>query len=77
VREPQTTAEWQAAVDAASALLHLSAAQAYGLIEGGPPVDDERCRRLLAEGKRRGIHPAADEVERFVVELHRPLRLQT
>jgi hypothetical protein len=39
---PTTPAEWQNAFDAASALLALHSARAYGLVTGGPAVYVER-----------------------------------
>jgi hypothetical protein len=65
-RDPQTNAEWQEAVDLASALLHLDSARAYGLVTGGPAVNVERCEQIIETGKRQGITPAPDHVERFV-----------
>jgi hypothetical protein len=66
-RDPQTDAKWQEAVDLASALLHLHSARAYGLVTGGPAVNVERCEQILADGQRKGITPAPDHVESFVV----------
>ena len=40
---PETLDEWQAAVDAAEALLVLDSMKQYGLIEGGPDTDLDRC----------------------------------
>jgi hypothetical protein len=65
-RDPQTNAEWQEAVDIASALLHLQSARAYGLVTGGPTVNVERCEQVVADGARRGVSPSPDHVERFV-----------
>ena len=61
--------EWQEAVDGASALLALDAARQYGLVIGGPGVNVERCRSVIAAGRARGFEPAADCVERLVAEL--------
>jgi hypothetical protein len=69
VRDPATSAEWQEAVDAADALLKVSWARAYGLISGGPLVNEARCLELLDEGSRRGIRPAPVAVDGLVIEL--------
>lgn len=69
MREPQTRAEWQEAVDAAQAMLTLQSSRQYGLVRGGPAVKEERCIDLIARGKRLGVKPAADCVERLVAEL--------
>jgi hypothetical protein len=66
VQDPQNDAEWQEAVDLASALLHLDSARQYGLVTGGPEINVERCARLVADGARRGVVPSPDHVERFV-----------
>lgn len=64
---PVSRREWQAAADAALALLLLDAARGYGLATGGPLVDVARAEALLGEAYRRhGVSPAADCVERFV-----------
>ena len=69
-QNPETPEEWQAAVDAADALLKLDAARLYGLVSGGPEVDAERCWELLHRAaEEHGIEPADDAVERFVEEL--------
>jgi hypothetical protein len=64
--EPKTPEEWQTAVDAADALLHIHSAEAYGLITGAPSVNIERCEQLLEAARRRGVTPSAGNVERYV-----------
>ncbi len=64
--EPQTLEEWQNAVDAADALLHIQSAEAYGLITGAPTVNVERCEQLLEAARQRGRTPSAGNVERYV-----------
>jgi hypothetical protein len=56
-RDPQTPEEWQDAVDTADFLLLLDAARQYGLVEGGPGVDVERCADILARGAAIGVIP--------------------
>ncbi len=63
---PKTPEEWQTAVDAADALLHIQSAEAYGLITGAPTVNVERCEQLLEAARRRGVTPSAGNVERYV-----------
>ena len=41
--DPKAPEEWQAAADAADALLRLDSARMYGLVTGGPEVDADRC----------------------------------
>lgn len=56
-RNPRTLAEWQEAVDGAEIMLMVESAKAYGLVEGGPAANVQRCEELLREGKRRAIYP--------------------
>jgi hypothetical protein len=70
-RDPQTPAEWQLAVDAADACLALDAARQYGLVTGGPEVDDRRAAWILAQGKLRGIEPRPDAIKNFLAQLIR------
>jgi hypothetical protein len=65
IREPKTRAEWQEAVDLAKWLLVLDSARAYGLVKGGPEVDEGRALEILARGKAKGIRPSLDCVERL------------
>lgn len=65
-QDPQTRGEWQDAADAAHVLLTIDAARQYGLIEGGPECNQERCIEILRLAKRRGIRPAKDCIERGI-----------
>jgi hypothetical protein len=65
---PQSPEEWQDAVDGAHALLALDAARQYGLVTGGPVINQERCARMLRRGAARGITPRPDALERFLAE---------
>lgn len=69
LRQPRTPEEWQAAVDAAQGALTLDSARKYGLVTGGPVVNVDRCVELLEAGRKRGIVPSPDAVEKFVAEL--------
>lgn len=64
--DPQMPEEWQEAVDAADALLHIHSAEAYGLITGAPTVNVERCEQLLEAARRRGVTPSAGNVGRYI-----------
>ena len=67
-REPQTRAEWQAAVDLAEFYLRLDSARAYGLVTGGPEhINVERCSTILIEGRRKGVRPSPDCIERLTM----------
>jgi hypothetical protein len=67
VRDPQTPAEWQAAVNGAAFLLSLDAARQYGLVTGGPVINMDRCVAMLDRGRRLGYTPAPDkESERAI-----------
>lgn len=56
--DPVTDREWQDAVDAARFFIALDSARQYGLVEGGPGVDVERCEDILRRGEARGFLPA-------------------
>lgn len=66
MRDPQTPAEWQEAIDVAKFFLALDDARLYGLVRGGPEVDADRCVELLERGAAMGITPSPDAVERGV-----------
>jgi hypothetical protein len=57
-RDPRTPREWQAAADAAYLMLTLDSCRQYGLIEGGPEIDCERCEAILERAAKKGIKPA-------------------
>lgn len=61
---PKTPEEWQFCVEMAHFSLLVDAARQYGLIEGGPVINPERCVELLKAGKSLGYRPAPDAVER-------------
>jgi hypothetical protein len=62
-RNPKTPAEWQEAVDAAAACRAIADCKMYGLIQGGPEINVERCDEILERGKARGLHPSAPSTE--------------
>lgn len=67
-RLPVTAKEWQAAVDAAEAILRIDGARRYGLIQGGPRANERRCLEILELGRRRGCRPAENALELYVAE---------
>lgn len=59
----------QDGVDAAHALLELDSMRQYGLLEGGPTVNIERCYWMLERGKMYGVKPRADATLRLAAAL--------
>jgi len=58
MHDPETPAEWQAAVDAADFYLLLDSAQQYGLIAYDGKVDTGRCLDILRRGAQTGVMPS-------------------
>ncbi len=56
--DPKNPREWQEAVDAAQFTLLVDAANQYGLIEGCPSINVERCEEILSRGAELGYEPA-------------------
>jgi hypothetical protein len=56
-KDPETPEQWQEAADLANFFLELESCRMYGLIEGGPRADIERCDSILNLARKRGIHP--------------------
>jgi hypothetical protein len=67
---PKTREEWQAAVNAAAALRALADCKMYGIIDGGPRIDVERCDELLAKAEALDIRPNVP-IETLVVDFVR------
>ncbi|HWF03422.1 MAG TPA: hypothetical protein VHA06_07035 [Candidatus Angelobacter sp.] len=55
MKNPETSAEWQEAVDAAELMLLIQSAAMYGLIETDLQIDSARCEYILQTGARAGI----------------------
>lgn len=70
--DPKTSEQWQAAVDAAHALLALDSARQFGLVTGGPTVNVDRAVEILKLGAKRGFQPAPDDLDRMIAELNQP-----
>jgi hypothetical protein len=66
MKDPETPAEWQDAVNAAEAALLLDSARLYGLVTGGPHVNVARCEVILARGKQRGVVPVEAGVDAHI-----------
>jgi hypothetical protein len=56
-KEPKTEEEWQGAVDLADMHLKILDAKMYGIVEGGPEIDQARCLEVLARGRQRKTFP--------------------
>jgi len=69
--DPQTREEWQWAVDAAHGALVLDSARRYGLVQGGPKVNVDRCQEILERGKKIDVWPSLDAVERYLQAMMR------
>lgn len=61
--DPETPAEWRAAVVMAEACVLLDSARQYGLVVGGPVVDVERCLALIERGRARGVVASVAELD--------------
>jgi len=66
MRNPRTKSEWQEAADAAQGALALDSARMYGLVIGGPKVNQERCIEILEKANARRVVPSPNAVQRFV-----------
>jgi hypothetical protein len=73
-KDPKTAGEWQEAVNGAEFFLLLDSCRQYGLIEGGPAVNADRCSAILERGRRRGIYPLSHEklMEIYLPSLTQP-----
>jgi hypothetical protein len=57
IRDPQTPQEWQEAADTAHILLAIDAARQYGLVTGGPELNEQRCIEILLRAEALGFKP--------------------
>lgn len=55
--EPKTREQWQEAVNLADMWQTLGCAREYGLIQGGPMINEMRCEQLIERGAKQGVHP--------------------
>ena len=71
--DPQTPEEWQTAATMAHLLLTIESARMYGLIEGGPKVDLQRCEQILELARRRKVYPQKltdQEIGAFIAQIN-------
>lgn len=59
---PQTDEEWQYAADASKAFQLLESLRFYGLVEGGPVINLDKCEELLELAAERLIYPTDEGV---------------
>ena len=67
MQDPETNFEWQLAMDLAHGALMLDSARQYGLVNGGPQVNVERCEQIYSAARKKGVLPSSDSVEKFVM----------
>jgi hypothetical protein len=60
--EPRNEKEWQEAADLAEFWRHVHSAREYGLLQYGGTINVERCEKLIASARERGITAAPVEV---------------
>ena len=71
-KDPKTREEWQEAVDAMQACLTFDAARRQGAIRNkGPLIDTERCKEIIKRGRRIGIVPRREAVEKLLTLMAR------
>ena len=68
-RMPKTAADWQVAVDAAHCMLVLDSCKQYGLLTGGPKINQDRCSMIMETGEEKGYKPSPDALDKFAAEL--------
>lgn len=66
MKNPVTHYEWQLAIDMAHGALSLDSARLYGLVNGGPQVNVERCQEIMIKGRELGYAPSRDSIAKFV-----------
>lgn len=72
MKEPESPAEWQEALDAAMASRLLADCKMYGLIEGGPNVNVSRCDEIIERAQALGLRPSKRDVE-LAIEMVREI----
>lgn len=61
--DPKTPEQWQEAVDMAAGWRMIEDCRMYGLIDGGPSVNLDRCDEILERGRKRGVRPSKPVLE--------------
>ncbi len=69
IEEPQTDAEWQAAVDEAEAWLMIHLTIKHGLVEYSGKINAVRCREILERGQKKHIHPSPEALDELLTRL--------
>ena len=54
---------------AAEVYLLIDAAKKYGLVEGGPEINVERCEEVIAEARAAGVTYSQDEVDHALIAI--------
>lgn len=65
--DPQTPAEWQAAVDAADFFLLVDSACQYGLVVYDGQIHIDRCLDILRRGAAAGVVPSLPDRRRAMI----------
>jgi hypothetical protein len=52
-----------------AALLRIAAARGYGLVSGGPEIDEDRCEDVLALVAERGLEVSQSDVDDATAQL--------
>lgn len=58
-QDPNTPQEWQEAINRAVLFRALHASKFYGMVEGGPTIDIDRCDEIFAQAIAQGYRPNA------------------
>lgn len=61
-KDPRSNKELRQAALLAEAWLLVASARAYGLIEGGPTINNLRCYQLIEMAESKGIRYTKDDV---------------
>jgi hypothetical protein len=64
--EPETTKEWQEAVNLAELYSLVDSAIKYGLIDYSGKINIERCDDILERGRKRNIYPVKAQVDQLI-----------
>lgn len=72
-----TGAELRQTAVLADACLRIEAARLYGFLEGGPPVNQDRCEEVIAYARERGLEWTEQEVTDTGIEFVRQANAET
>lgn len=68
--DPQTSVQWQEAVDLAYGCLAIDSVRQYGLVTGGPTINVERCDEILKRGRELGYTPREGAAKELVIAIN-------